>query len=184
MAEVQKMKKSAFFMGCVAIVIGCSAIAAPNPSQLPLQIVQELYKPYLDDPHAEKSNSPNALSLIEPHASTSLKTDIEKEQNCQKQEAGICDLDFDIIVNAQDWNISNFKLKEVFLKPDDSRLTKPAIDATFMNGGKNLVRYVFVQENGTWKISDIETTRFNKGGKVESYSVLTSLLNKQSDSPK
>lgn len=177
------MRKSVLFITFIFTLTGYAAIAAPNETKTPLQIVQQLYQPYLDDPNAEKSDSPDALSLIIPHASPSLKTAIEKEQTCQKQEGGLCGVDFDIIVNAQDWSISHFKLKEIFLKPDDARTTKPAIDATFINGGKNLVRYSFVEENGQWKIDDIQTTRFNKSGKIESFTVLTSLLNNRSDSP-
>lgn len=171
------MKKTILSILFVSSIIGLNAFAAPNTPETPLEIVQGLYKPYLDDPHAEKTDTPDSVSLILPHASTSLKTALEKSQSCQAEDDGICGIDFDIIINAQDWDISDFKLKEIALKPDDARTTKPAIDATFINGEKNLVRYIFMQEQGEWKIADIEATRFDKAGKVEHWNSLTSLLN-------
>ena len=171
------MKKIILYIICIFSLIGMSAFATPNAPKTPLEIIQDLYQPYLDDPHAEKTNSPDALNLILLNASTSLKLAIEKEQACQKQEEGICGIDFDIIINAQDWDISNFKLKEINLKRDDILKNGPGVDATFVNGGKNLVRYSFVQENGEWKIENVQATRFNKAGKIEHFSELISLLN-------
>jgi len=144
---------------CLLLSYTDAALAAVSTS--PKQIVETLYKPYLDDPHAQKLGGPGALDLILPYASQSLKAAIHRNEECERREQGICYIDFDIIINAQDWNLSNFALHE------DTKNSLPIINATFINGGKNKVTYFFVREHDDWKIDEIEAIRYNADGTVE-----------------
>jgi Protein of unknown function (DUF3828) len=136
-----------------------SILAVPQTS--PKQIVEALYKPYLADPHAEKSGSPGALDLILPYASKSLQSAIHKNEECERREQGICNIDFDIIINAQDWDLSNFTHQK------ETKNQLPVVRAIFSNGGKNKVSYFFIREQGDWRIDDVEAIRYKHNGAIE-----------------
>jgi len=129
----------------------------------PKQIVGQLYSSYLADPHAEKPSNVGALDLILPYASKGLQTAIHKNEACEKREQGICNIDFDIIINTQDWNLSDFRL----IEDTNSKNHSPIIRANFSNGGKNQVSYFFVQEQGDWKIDEVEAIRYKPSGKID-----------------
>ncbi|MBO9666066.1 MAG: hypothetical protein J7501_04575, partial [Bdellovibrio sp.] len=111
---------------------------------------------------AENLGGPSALDLILPYASKSLKSAIQKNAECERREQGICAIDFDIIINGQDWNLSRFDLS------NGVKNSLPVVSATFYNGGRNKVNYFFVNEKGTWKIDEIEAIHYNADGSVES----------------
>jgi hypothetical protein len=73
-----------------------------------------------------------------------------KDQECQKREKGICNIDFMIQYGAQDDDISEFRVGAF-------NSTKNSVEVTFKNFGK---RQVLVYKMGKtpagWKISDIK----------------------------
>ena len=132
-----------------------------RPSLSPKQIVNNLYKPYLADPHAENDHTPESLGAIYMDASSGLKQAIDKEKACEQREKGICNIDSDLIINAQDWDLSSFSLKE------NRQKNHSVVHAKFLNGGQNIVSYIFVQEKGQWKIDDVEAVRFKENGQID-----------------
>ncbi len=136
-----------------------SILAADETS--PRQIVEALYKPYLADLHAKKPTGSSALDLILPYASKSLQTAIQKNQECEQHTHEICNIDFDIIINAQDWDLSNFAIQE------ESQKSLPIVSAIFSNGEKNKVSYFFVHEENAWKIDDIVAILYKRDGAID-----------------
>jgi hypothetical protein len=96
------------------IVIAHGSPVHATTQNTPQIIVEEFYKPYLADPQAKKLPTQSSLDLILLKNDASLKQAIHKEMACQKREHGICNIGFDIIVNAQDWNLSEFSLGPVY----------------------------------------------------------------------
>ncbi len=65
-----RISLAAFVFAIVASSYPVVAAAQNSPKQ----IVEALYKPYLADPHAEKTGETSALDLILPYASKSLRS--------------------------------------------------------------------------------------------------------------
>ncbi len=141
------------------LIASVSSFAAGVSS--PTQIVQNLYKPYLSN----SSHAPSALESILPYASQSLKAAILKNEECELRTHEICSIDFDIIVNGQDWQLSNLSVS------GNEKVSAPAIQAKFLNfETKNKVIYYFIRENGNWKINEVEAISYKADGSVD-YSV-------------
>lgn len=151
-----------------ALVSPAMAAAADSPSQ----IVGKLYAPYLADPHAETDDMASAMDRIRPFATKAFIAAIDKDQACMKRE-GICNLDWDVIINGQDWELANFSLDEVWPYAPPVIVT-----ATFRNGQySQQVKYYFIQEGTDWKIDDIEDQILDDAGKVTETVSIKTLLN-------
>jgi hypothetical protein len=144
----------------LCLLLTSNATLAASTAASPKQIVQGLYKPYVTNP--DQLGGPSALELILPYASKSLKKAILKEEECQRRTQEICTIDFDIIINGQDWDISKLTITE------GTKNSLPVVSATFLNfSTKNKVIYSFVREKGVLKIDDVETISYENGSKGE-----------------
>ena len=135
----------------LVLVTALTALASPAFAAVPdspTQIVGRLYAPYLANPHAESGgDDKSAMELIRPYASKAFGAAIDKDQACMVREQGVCNVDWDVIINGQDWELSNFALE------DGDNLVR----ARFVNDQANILTYRFVKEGDAWKIDDIET---------------------------
>ena len=74
-----------------------------------------------------------------------------EEDDKLAQRDGIGRLDFDVFVDAQDWDLSEVSIS----KPEVSGETA-VVDASFRNfDEQRTLRYLFVNEDGSWLIDDI-----------------------------
>ena len=145
---------------CV-VLLSMPAMADSAPT--PVGIVEGFYEAYLDANHEWGPDSPSALDLIFPHATPPLQRAIKKEHACQIREQGICTIDSDIIVNGQDWGLSEFRLSEV-KEAGDRRV----VVAEFVNIQTRMrVRYLFTLERGEWKIDEVEAISLKPTGEVD-----------------
>lgn len=156
------------FFCAILLLIGAPAFAQAPAS--PREIVQKLYKPYLDDPRAERTEAPGSMDAVLAQASRSLSKAIEEEFACQKREEGVCNVDFDILINAQDWSLSKFAIIDLGGSGDKSMIL-----AKFDNMGPSGVRFTFIQEGGAWKIDDMEGV-LPEGKKIQVGWRLTEML--------
>ncbi|MBB6253432.1 hypothetical protein [Nitrospirillum iridis] len=125
--------------------------SSPRP---PLSYIEEIYQPYLADPHAEKPRSLDALDLIRPRASPALAGLLDAERACRAHGREICTLDFDVIIAGQDWQLSDFHL---LAQPAGRTAT---VTARFVNAGTPcVVVYPFVLSDGRWVIDDVVIQR-------------------------
>ena len=74
-----------------------------------------------------------------------------KDDECQKREHGICNLDFDPIYDAQDFDEKtiNFQIAAVVGQPD-------VFNVTFTNLGTRTLVYRLTNTPSGWRISDIK----------------------------
>ncbi|MFD2263354.1 DUF3828 domain-containing protein [Lacibacterium aquatile] len=135
---------------CAVLVLAAHPVWAQSPAS-PKDIVQRLYKPYLDDPRAERTDTPGSMDAVLAQASKSLAKAIQSEFDCQTREEGVCNVDFDILINAQDWSLKKFAIAEKSRSGG-----KAVVVASFDNMGPMGVRFTFIQEGGTWKIDEME----------------------------
>ena len=119
----------------------------PDPSAW-LKQVYELY---------EKAQSNTALDgkattdLIEKRSSKPLAALFRKDAACSKRTQGVCALDFDFVVDGQDYKISN-----VDVGPTVAAGDKATVTVTFRNFDANSRNvYTFVREGGQWKVDDV-----------------------------
>jgi hypothetical protein len=88
-------------------------------------------------------------------ASKSLAALFKKNRDCEKKAKGICALDWDFIIDGQDYALSNIKVSSAVVAGN-----KATVTVTFRNFDETDVNvYSFVREGGQWKVDDIETTQ-------------------------
>ncbi len=84
------------------------------PDQEPLRIVREMYAPYA----ANRPTAPGALALIRPHAAPELVRLIDRENACVRRSGGgYCALDYDVLVDGQDYEIRGLQVWAVDARP-------------------------------------------------------------------
>lgn len=104
-----------------------------------------------------------STTLIEKRASKALAALFKKDAACSKRSQGVCALDWDFVVDGQD-----YKLSDVDVGPSVVDGDKASVTVTFTNlDAKCRNVYTFVREGGQWKVDDILT----KSGADESVSV-------------
>lgn len=90
--------------------------------------------------------------LIVRRSSKSLAALFRKNDECQKREQGVCAIDWDFVINGQDYQLSDVVIGAPVINGD-----KATVVATFKNmGGANRNTYYFVREGGAWKVEDVE----------------------------
>ena len=149
-----------------ALFPGVVAASAHNQSS-PQQIIEGFYNSYIFDPaHPEiKRPKPNALKTIRSYASKSFAKAIDAENRCTHKTHEICAIDSDIIIDGQDWDIS-----QVSVTKEKNTENTQIIRAQFLNFNRNhILRYFFIKENNIWKIDEIETTQSDANGGTEDH---------------
>ncbi|WP_186457388.1 DUF3828 domain-containing protein [Nitrospirillum amazonense] len=144
-------------MGSVALSLLAlpPAAGAEAPRSTPRAIVEALYRPYLVDPHAEKDTTIDSVAQVRRHATPALARLLDADRACEKRTQGICALDFDIIIDGQDWELSGFGL-EAEAAGDTATVT-----ARFNNMGPRVLAYHFARTGGRWLIDDVVILKDN-----------------------
>ncbi len=147
----------------IQILAAAMVAAAPVPTT-PHAIVEALYAPYLANPHADGSKDmPGAEDMVRRYASKSLKAAIDFDRACEKREQGICNLDSDVLIDGQDWDISQLVIADQPVTPQGQ-----IIRVTFINDHAPCsVTFVFIREGGVWKIDDLEDHSYDPDDKSD-----------------
>ncbi len=117
----------------------------------PVNIVRQLYRPYVTD-----LPPPDSLSLIAHVATPHLKLLILRDEACQAQTQGICRIDFDPIVAAQD-----FDFREKYPEFQEQKTRSGSLVTAkfrFANDAfypEASVYYDFIFDGRRWLINDI-----------------------------
>lgn len=123
----------------------------PDPT-IWLRKIYDLYHHAETSKETEKQTN---LELIEARASKSLAALFKRDHDCEVKERGVCALDWDFIIDGQDWRLSKIDVGALVVAGD-----KATVTVSFDNYGttcRNI--YYFVRENGAWKVDDIEMKR-------------------------
>jgi hypothetical protein len=134
----------------VLLYVLLSTLTSPAPAEAGEldAMVTGWYRVYQAD-----KGGPSALSLVRPHASKRLAALIAKEERCKAKTGELCNLEFDVIVNGQDWLLKGLHVEAAKLDGAQARVT-----ARFTNvDTPQEIVYSFVRDAGTWKLDDIES---------------------------
>jgi hypothetical protein len=128
----------------VALFVLCFGGAAWAQTQAdPVAFVQGLYRGY------EPGRTP--LPLEKQPFSLRMRKLFAADAAYAQGEVGR--LDFDPIVNAQDWKLNGLKVTLVSKSDDIGAI----VDAAFNDlGSKERIRFTLVRENGKWVIDEIQ----------------------------
>jgi len=115
-----------------------------------LHLIRAFYIPYLTDDIGPDTKS--ATDIIYPHATSRLKNLIDGMRECEVKSKGVCNLDFDVIIDGQDWTLK--KLPALAARP--SAGGEIEIEAKFINDGMPMeVDYYFAHVGSEWQIDDL-----------------------------
>ncbi len=121
--------------------------ASTQPADSPEQLVSSLYKAFPAD--SEDVIEWQKKDVLARYFDSRLVDLFLKDQECQKREQGICNLDFMPLYDAQDYEIKEFGVGA--FDP-----VKSTVAVRFDNFGKPTVLiYQMSQTPGGWRISDI-----------------------------
>lgn len=139
----------------LAMVVAAPAVAQPQPDQEPLRIVRGIYAPYVAD---RLPPGKGGLDLVRPHATAELQRLIDRENACRKRTGGLCALDHDMLVDAQD-----FQIRALQVTAEDARPGAMVVRATFRNMGQpTVVDFPFAIIEGRWQMSDLIIRKGNR----------------------
>lgn len=117
-----------------------------------LREVYDLYKRVENKPEVSNQAS---YRLVVDRASKSLSELFKRNDACEAEGQGICALDWDFIIDGQDFKLSKIKVGKAVIAGD-----KASVTVSFKNFGASCVNvYRFVREDGQWKVDDVETAR-------------------------
>lgn len=147
----------------IAIVL-CAGNAHARPKDADVAFIQNIYDNYLAEQKDDDLAHTDSLDTIEKRASVSFKKALKLENRCVMKTQEVCAIDADIATNAQDWVLSDVKVHALTPATEEAK----TIRADFKNMDRTTqVDYFFVQEDGVWKIDEIEARNLNADGSVK-----------------
>jgi hypothetical protein len=151
MAHANWIKAAALSFGLLAGAAKAAEVNANEPD--PAAWLRQVYDLYH---RAEKNHDLDAQAnfrLVVNRASKKLAALFAKNDACEAEQKGICALDWDFIIDGQDFKLSNVKVAAPVIAGD-----KASVKVTFVNLGSRCANtFEFVREDGAWKVEDIET---------------------------
>jgi hypothetical protein len=138
--------------GALALAVSAGGVLAQaQPDQEPLRIVRAFYAPYVAD---RTPAGQSAIDLIRPHATAELQRLIDRENACTRRSRGYCALDYDVLVDGQD-----FKITRLQVAAQDARPGGMTVRASFLNLGRpTAVEFSFGLIGGRWQVRDVVLT--------------------------
>jgi len=133
--------------------MGLAAEAAEvNPRAEPSLWLGQIYDLY----HRAENNLAlltSAENILGRRASRALAALFKRDDDCNKKLKGVCAIDWDFIVNGQDWELAQVKVGP--LRATGDKATVTVSFKSMKSSNANI--YYFVREGGDWKLDDIET---------------------------
>ena len=130
---------------------GAAQVNAREPD--PAVWLRQVYDLYHRAEKSRELDIPSSTELFAKRASKSLAALFKRNDDCEAEGKGVCALDWDFVIDGQDWTLSNVKVGPIVAAGD-----KATVTVTFRNFTTACVNvYDFVREDGDWKVDDIET---------------------------
>ena len=146
------------FWLALPVALGISsapAQTAADPSDW-LRQVYDLYHRAEKNAAALKESS---VTLVEKRASRAFAALLKRDEACERKSHEICALDWDFIVDGQDWELSQVKVGPLVAAGD-----RGSVAVSFRNFKSADVNvYHLVREDGAWKVDDVETRQAGVG---------------------
>jgi len=137
----------AVFLSLVFISAACFGAETKNSS--PKEFIRSLYR--FHQPWKEQANWFGDKRTLSKYFDEELTDLFLKDAECEKQQEGVCNLDFDPIYDAQDFDEKpiNLQIIAVAGQPDSFKVT-------FTNLGPRTLIYRLRNTPSGWRISDIK----------------------------
>src|SRR5262249_22858067 len=118
----------------------------------PAAVIRPLYARYM--PGAPAFQYPN-LEDQAPWSASLRQAMVDQEARFAKETDGDPEgIDFDVFINAQDWQLSNLTVATESVVPESHAVVR----ARFVNAGSPTeVAYDMVWENGAWRIDNMRS---------------------------
>ncbi|WP_159013154.1 hypothetical protein [Acidisoma sp. S159] len=131
-----------------------------------VRLVGGIYKPFVSSDPYSAPEPPDLVDAIAPFASSTLKALLSAQQQCEIKSQGECGLNWDVVVDGQDWEI-----------PEAPHLVSTVIASdridvlsSFTSLGHPIaVRYIFRRKADGWRLDDIRGS--SSDGKFENWSL-------------
>lgn len=134
--------RSGRFAFVLALFTTLATGALAQPFETPEALIEALYAPYLAD------SDPIDRDVFFSDGLTRLY-----EVDAQQSQGEVGAIDFDPVINGQDWDITDLIVGET-AGSDESVV----VTVRFKNFGQFVtLRYGLVNENGNWQVDDIES---------------------------
>ena len=143
--------KAAFIAILLIIFSAGYSFALDRVSESPEHFIQRLYKEYLADYQQDKYWLDNKEKLLQ-YFDRNLNSLFLRDEKCKEKEQGICNLDFDPIIDAQDYDEkypTNVDVKVV------NSEFPVKVKVVFTNMGPRTLIYEIKKTKKGWRISDI-----------------------------
>lgn len=148
--------RSALASLLVALCVAAPAHATKLDAEA--RLIQTMYDGYVAAQKDGDAELADSLTIIEKHGTKELKRALRLERRCSMKTQGICAIDADIAINAQDWEISGIKIGSAAPTNDTQKIVR----AEFRNLDRpTRVDYYFVREGDAWKINEVEAVTLN-----------------------
>jgi Protein of unknown function (DUF3828) len=145
----------ALFGALLALGLAATAVAAQVDARAePAVWLKQIYAAYQRAQGSDNKLSADvSTDLVERRASRALAALFKRDADCSRKSNEICALDWDFVIDGQDWEISQVKVGATAVAG-----AKATVTVSFINMKTPCVNvYYFVRENGDWKVDDIET---------------------------
>ncbi len=134
-----------------ALLIASGAARAEEVE--PAAWLRQVYAAYERAQNNDKLDSQVSYKLVARRASRSLAALFKRNADCEKKSSEICAIDWDFVIDGQDWELSKVNVGAAHIVGD-----KATVTVSFQNLKTPCVNvYYFVREGGDWKVDDIET---------------------------
>jgi hypothetical protein len=142
------------YAAMLALGLAATPVAAQvDPRADPAAWLKQIYAAYQRAQSGDKLNADVSTDLVERRASRALAALFKRDADCSRKSNEICALDWDFVIDGQDWEISQVKVGATQVAGD-----KATVTVSFVNMKTPCVNvYDFVREDGDWKVDDIET---------------------------
>ncbi len=134
------------------LLSGATALAQSDPSAAdPAAWLRQVYDLYH---RAEAAPALQASDrLIRRRASKAFAALFARNAACETRGEGVCALDWDFVIDGQDYALSNVTVGPLVVAGEHATVTVKFRD--FDTDCVNV--YAFVREGGMWKVDDVET---------------------------
>src|SRR6266481_190315 len=139
--------RHALFISLVFISAACFGAETKNSS--PEDFIRSVYR--FHQPGGKQPSWFDNKRTLSKYFDEELTALFIKDDECKKREQGICNLDFDPIYDAQDFDekTTDLQIAAVVGQPD-------LFNVTFTNLGTRTLVYKLTTTPGGWRISDIK----------------------------
>jgi len=153
------MTNKRIFALATGLAVALSASVAPAGAQVnarepdPAAWLRQVYGYYHRMENADTASDQLGTKLVAARASKSFGAALKKDEDCSAKEEGVCALDWDFIIDGQEWRLSKVKVAPAVVAGD-----KATVAVSFTNMRKACRNiYYFVREDGEWKLDDVDT---------------------------